>query len=148
MTWQNPPPIVTRFRTHLLACASFTGAGFNASGTHYPAFDIQTETLPACVLYLTPLRRTRFAEGVLPLVSGTLTAKFYFPSTSTVGTLETFAHNITTELGNQFYGLAWRDFETQLASDLNPGQRADGENNANSDHRVVSITAEFGLSAQ
>jgi hypothetical protein len=151
MTLINPPPVVTQLRNQLLLCQSFIDVGIDTAKIHYPnaspSGDL-ADTMPFAVIAEQTQKRTKYAEGAIPLVSGTLGVTIYADETSfpTIGDLETFGRQVTLDLGSQFYGLHIRDSECGLASDLSPGQRAAEEDTPQAAYRTISLTFHYGLS--
>jgi hypothetical protein len=123
-------------------------AGFVLASYHYPAFDPIADGMPACELAERDMQRERYAEGAIPLISGTLSATFFFDKTQgpDAGYLETFSRAVILELGEQYYGLAIKSMTATLASAVTPGQRAAEENTPGAEYRTVTITAQYGLS--
>ena len=155
--WLNANPVITQFRTQLLACTAVTDAGLVEESFHYPSFSFSTENdpdeIPACLLTETPQQRERYAEGAIPLISGTLTAKFYLPASlaENAGWVETFVRSVVYQLGAQYYGLAWKSFNVTLSSNPTPAQRAADVEAEDNDlppvvYREAVITAHYGLS--
>jgi len=152
VTWVNASAVLTQYRAQLLACPT-VDALFDEANFHYPYFQGGSsetpDSLPACLLQEIPQRRVRYAEGAIPLISGTLKACFYFLVTDAVnaGFCETFARDVILELGQQLNGgLAFSDYEVTLSSDPRPGARAAGDTAQQNTFRAVTITVQYGLS--
>lgn len=151
MSWTNPPPTVEQFRAQLLLCPTLVAAGLVEARYHYPAAipsGDDADPMPLCVLADTNTKRVRYAEGTLPLIHGTLVATLFFDEATyaTVGEVETIARQAMIELGSQQFGIAFKDMEVALASDLSPGQRAAGEDVAQARYRSIQIICNYGLS--
>ncbi len=151
MTLISAPPVVTQLRDQLLLCPSVITAGITTDEIHYPNASPTGElsdTMPFMVIAELTQKRAKFAEGAIPLVSGSLGVTIYADETSfpTVGDLETFGRQVVLDLGSQFYGLHIRDSECGLASDLSPGQRAANEDTTQAAYRTISLTFHYGLS--
>lgn len=136
--------ILVQWRTQLMACPSLLA--ITEPQYHYPTFDFQKDPLPAVLLGETNHRRVRYAEGANGLIGFTLLAKFHFKveGTQTAADMETLARTVTKELWDQFYGLAWKDIDTNLSSDPTPAMRADGEQTGVV-YRSFLLTANVGL---
>lgn len=150
MTWSNPPPTVTQFRTQLLLCPALVALGATVDRFHYPSAvpsGDNYDQMPFLVLADLNTKRTRYAEGTIPLVSGVLAATIYVDedTLNNVGGLETLARQVLIELGQQQFGIAFREFDVGLASDLSPGQRAAGEDTTQGAYRTIQITCPYGL---
>lgn len=150
MTWLNPPPIVEQFRAQLEDCPCLVAIGMTQSRFHYPSADPtgdNADPMPFCVIADLNTRRTRYAEGTIPLVSGTLAATIYVDedSLNNVGDLETLGRQLLIELGQQFYGIPFKELEVGLASDLSPGQRSVGEDTNQGAYRTIQIKCPYGL---
>jgi hypothetical protein len=151
MTWSNPPDAVDALSTMLLACSSFTGAGFTSANIHYPAAAIEVDdgggskdALPICLLAETTNSRTPYAEiGVAGLPSGELTAVLYVDTDA--GTLEKLARAICKELGT-VVGLPNLNASAGMCSNPTKGARAaDADDHAQASHRAIEITITYGL---
>jgi len=148
MVWANASAIMVQWRAQILACPSVIAIGVTSSNIHYPQLDLGGgDALPAVKLVDPAHSRTRHAEGAVGLAQLSLSAHFYVGLTTAVdaGFLETFARDVVQELWEQYYGFAWRDISTALASDPTPGQRAAGEEIPEVLFRGVSILADVGL---
>lgn len=149
MTWSiNASPILVQWRTQLLACSTLSA--FTLGQYHTPELDFEVEVMPAALLQEISLRRDRYAEGAIPLVSFTLIADFYLPPLVAADdcAAEAFARNVINDLGSQYDGFMVKSFSTELCGTLTPGQRAIAlePGNSNQSFRVARITAEVGLS--
>lgn len=145
MSLTNPTPIITQLASQLLLCPSVIAKGFiDDDNIWYPNFAIKTGTLPAILLVETPQVRTRYAEGAIPLVSGTLKIIYYEDGTDP-GSLENFARSLCIDLGSQYYGICFRDYHVGLCSDPKPGQRAVAEGKPTADYRQITTTVQYGL---
>jgi len=153
MTWSNASPVLIQFRAQLLLSPTILAVPMVQAEFHYPAFGpsgTTPETMPACLLQETPQERERYAEGALPLVSGTLKAAFFFGEATSLdsGAMEAFARDVIKDLALQSAsgGISFRSFSTSLSSDPKPAARAAGETSAVNLYRSVTITANYGLS--
>lgn len=152
MTWANPSGVMTQWRAQLLLCPSILAVPFAQADFHYPNFEGGSsetpDSLPAVLLQEAPQTRQRYAEGAIPLISGTLRAVFFFPIAMAVnaGFCETFIRAVMLELGEQYNGgLAFSDYECSLSSDPRPGARASETDQTNNSFRAVSLTVRYGL---
>jgi hypothetical protein len=106
--------------------------------------------MPFMVIAETTQNRVKYAEGVPPLVNGTLGVTIYCDESiaspcPNIGTLETFGRQVAFELGSQVYGLHISNTQVVLASDIAPGQRAAEEDVAQAGYRTIAIVIHFGL---
>lgn len=142
MSLTNPTPIVQQMVDQLLLCPSVIAKGITTEvPIWYPSIPLQTATLPGLLVVETAQERQRYAEGAIPLISGTFKIVFYEAGTDP-GQMEAFARQLAVDLGSQYYGLCFRSFSVGLCSDPTPGQRAVG---GNADYRSISLTVQYGL---
>lgn len=153
MTWSNPSAVLTQWRAQLVASTTVAALPLLSAGFHYPEFTtsgITPDTLPVALLQESEEGRERYAEGAIPLISGTLKATFYFAEAmaATAGFMETFARDVIKDLALQSAsgGLAFKSFSTSLSSEPKPTARAAGVDTPASMYRAVTITANYGLS--
>lgn len=144
MSLTTPTPIITQLANQLLLCPSVIAKGITLDDIWYPNFAIKPGDLPALLLVETPQVRTRYAEGAIPLVSGTLKIIFYEDGTDP-GSLENFARSLCIDLGSQYYGICFRDYHVGLCSDPKPGQRAVAVGSTTADYRQITTTVQYGL---
>jgi hypothetical protein len=145
MTLVNPTPIITQLAAQLLLSPTVIAKGFTTDADiWYPNLSLKAATFPALLLVETPQKRTRYAEGALPLISGTLKIIYYEAGTDP-GSLENFARSLCIDLGSQYYGICFRDYEVGLCSDPKPGQRAVADGKPNADYRQITTTVQYGL---
>lgn len=151
MTWANPSGLITKFRDQLLLCADVTSSGLVSNDFHYPDFaaaGTTPDTIPAVLLQEPVEERERYAEGAIPLISGTLKAAFFFPLSIAVsaGFMETFARNVIKQLASQSPGISFKGYSTALSTDPKPSARAAGADDTTNLYRRVTITVTYGLS--
>lgn len=147
MSWSTyASAILIQWRKQLEACATL--AAFTQAQYHTPELDIAEDLMPAVLLQEISLRRDRYAEGAVPLVSFTLTADFYLTPNEAPDdcAAEAFARSVINDLGQQYDGFMVKSFSTELCGTLSPGQRTAGMEETNQNFRVARITAEVGLS--
>lgn len=145
MSLTNPTPIITQLASQVLLCPTVLAKGFtDLTNLWYPNISLKEVVLPAILLVETPQKRQRYAEGALPLVSGTLKIIYYEAGTNP-GSLENFARSLCIDLGNQYYGICFRDYDVGLCSDPKPGQRAVADGKPNADYRQITTTVQYGL---
>jgi len=144
MTLTNAPATVTQLETQVAACPCVIAKGAQAN-IWYPNISLKTVTLPAILLVEVSQERTRYAEGAVPLISGTFKIVFYEAGTDP-GDMETFARQLILELGEQYYGLCFRSYQVGRCSDPTPGQRAVADGKPSADYRSITITVQYGLS--
>lgn len=145
MTLINPTPIITQLSAQVLLSPTVTAKGFtDLTNIWYPNLSLKEAVLPAILLVETPQKRIRYAEGARPLVSGTLKI-IYYEAGSDPGSLENFARSLCIDLGEQYYGICFRDYEVGLCSDPKPGQRAVAVGKPNADYRQITTTVQYGL---
>jgi len=150
MSWTNPSAVIIKWREQLLACAVVDDL-YDEEDFHYPQFAPSGETpddILAVLLQESAHNRERIGEGMLPLVGGTLKAQFYLPEdvANDAGYMETFSRTVIAQLGAQYSGIAFREFDVALSSEPKPAARASGANTTSNLYRTVTITAMYGLS--
>ncbi len=129
----NPPPAVDALADMLDLCASY------AMDTWYPfAPDGTTGTF--AVLSPVDERRSRYAEGMTAIPSGSLLLTIY--RDTTIGTLETQAQAVQKELVSLSVGLLLRGATVGRCAEAGPALEAGGEA-----RKAIDITIEYGLNA-
>lgn len=146
MVWLNPPPTVLQFRTQLLLCPSLVA--YLEAVYHYPSADPERDPMPYVLLQEPKQTRNRYAEGAVPLISGTLVAAI-FDTTLDTGAFEKLGRQVNFELCTQYFGLAIQSVEAGLASNPTPGAKAESENEDGEQmsYRAFLITVNYGLKA-
>jgi len=145
MTLTNAIPTITQLSAQVLACPCVIAKPITADEVWYPNISLKMATLPAILLVETSQERVRYAEGAIPLISGTFKIIFYEAGTDP-GLVEAFARQLVLELGSQYYGLCFRNFQVGRCSDPTPGQRAVADGKPSADYRSIAITVQYGLS--
>lgn len=135
MTLTNPTPVVTQLSTQLQACASWTGG----TNVWYP-FAPDGTAGEFAVIEDGDSRRTTYAEGAVPLLSGECAITIW--KATDIGTLEAYGRTILRELMSQFTGLYFRDGTVGLCSDLGRAKEAAGET-----QRGIVLRLTHGLNA-
>ena len=95
MVWSNPPAYITQLRTQLEASAAWVAAGGLTANIHYPAGGDDT-AYPCAVLAEDDVRYEKFAYGIAPMPSGTLS--LLLSDITGTGQLEQLARDIGNEL--------------------------------------------------
>ncbi len=136
MSLTDAPPDVTALATMLALCPSWVGG----TGTiWYPDVDSSTSGTLA-VIAPEEERRTRYAEGAVPIPSGSLMIVLH--GDNTVGAVETLARALQKELLTLTTGLLLRSAQVGRCAEPGPARVAGGES-----REVIAITVEYGLNA-
>jgi hypothetical protein len=148
MSLTNPPPVVSSLNTMLAATTTFPAT--YSTRVWYPSADVSGEntgspaTMPLAVIFHESARRTKYAVGAAGLAGGSLRLVLY--RDTDVGTLETEAQAILSELLALDTGLALRDGDVGACSDPAPGARA-ADATINTEYRTITINLNYGLTA-
>ena len=136
MSLTDAPPDVTALAAMLALCPSWVGA----TGTiWYPDVDPSTSGTLALIAPVDE-RRTRYAEGAVPIPGGTLMIVLH--GDNTVGAVETLARALQKELLTFTTGLLLRSAQVGRCAEPGPARVAGGES-----REVIAITVEYGLNA-
>lgn len=129
----NPPSAVAALANMLDACAGWSGDIWYPDGE---------PDIAGTFAIISPVdeRRTRYAEGMTPIPSGTLLLTIY--KDGTIGALETLAQLIQKQLLTLSTGLLLRDATCSRCAVAGPARVAGGE-----ERKVIDITIEYGLNA-
>lgn len=136
MSLTDAPPDVTALAAMLALCPSWTGG---SAAIWYPDADPATSGTLA-VIAPEDERRTRYAEGALPIPSGTLLIILH--GDDSIGAIETLARTLQKELLTLTTGLLLRSAQVGRCAEPGPARVAGGES-----REVIAITVEYGLNA-
>jgi len=132
----DAPAILTQLQTQLAACAAWSSG---SGAIHYPDHDLTTvSTWPVAILAESSRTSTVFAAGAAGLASGVLEITIH--STASIGTVESLARTLVTQLHSAQSGIPFRTGEAGLSSEPSDAAEAGG-----TAYCSVTITLPWGL---
>ncbi len=128
----NPPPAIDALADMLDLCSSWGGANI-----YYPT---AADSVSGTFAVISPIdeQRTRYAEGAVPIPSGSLLLTIY--KDDTIGNVETLAQAIQKELLTLSVGLLLRSATVGRCAEAGDALTAGGET-----RKAIDITIEYGL---
>jgi hypothetical protein len=136
----------------LIACPAAISAGIVEGRIHYPSAALTADdsttpdTRPLILISPDETHHTRIAElGDRPLPGGTLIATIVHDGD--IGTIETLASAMASELQMIVTGLPINGVSLGLCSEPSSGARAADETKTTASFRRISLTIQWGLNA-